>query len=118
MVEKLTDKTWEQIKNDRISVVKVSTSWCGPCKMLKPRYIRWEKMFKVYNGEEIRYYEVDGDKCHEFKQKYKIDRYPTTLFFVYGVMIFKQLGMSRESVHEDLLKKTLEIKYKRGNNGT
>lgn len=117
VVKELRDKTWKQIDNDRISVVKVSTTWCGPCKMLKPKFTRWSDNFSVYNDTKIKYYEVDGDKCPSFKQEFKIDRYPTTLFFVYGVLVFIQHGMGRESVHEDLLKKTLEIKYQRTTDG-
>lgn len=116
MVKELRDRTWKQIENDRIAVVKVSTTWCGPCKMLKPRFIRWSDTFQVYNDTKIKYYEIDGDKCPSFKKEYEIDRYPTTLFFVYGVLVFKQFGMTRESVHEELLKKTLEIKYQRNEN--
>jgi len=113
MVKVLTDSTYKTIDNDRIAIVKVHAKWCGPCKLLKPRYKKWEKKFNLYNGEKVKYYEIDGDKNKKFKKEFNIDRYPTTLFFIYGILVFTQYGATRESVHENLLKETLKIKYER-----
>ncbi len=117
MTEELNDETRKQLDDNRISVVKVSASWCLPCKMLKSRFKKWEKKFRVYNGKEIKYYEVDGDKCPKFKREFGIDRYPSTLFFIYGVLVFIQHGITSEKIHEKMIKKTLNIRYERENNG-
>ena len=117
MVKELRNGTWKQIENDRIAIVKLYTNWCGPCKLLKPKFTKWSDTFKVYNDTKIKYYELNGDKCSDFKKLFNIDRYPTTLFFVYGVLVFTQHGMTSERIHEDLLRKTLEIKYERTENG-
>lgn len=111
MIKQLKDSTYKCINDDRISIVKVHAKWCGPCKLLKPHYKKWEKKFNVYNGTEIRYYEVDGDKCKKFKKKYEIDRYPTILYLVYGVVVYKQFGMTTEVIHENLIKETLKVRY-------
>lgn len=113
MIEELDDSNWRKIENDRISVVKVGASWCGPCRLLKPHYNRWSEDFSLYNYTEIRYYEVDGDRCLDFKKNYCIDRYPTTLFLIHGVVVFKLYGMTRLKVFEELLKKTLTVPYER-----
>lgn len=113
MMETLTDDNYNKIVDDRMSIVKVHAKWCGPCKLLKPRFKKWSKKFNIYNGEEIKYYEIDGDKCKNFKKEFNIDRYPTTLFFVYGVLIFTQYGVTRESVHENLIKNTLQVRYEK-----
>lgn len=113
MTKELRDDQINQLDHKRVAVVKVSASWCGPCKILNPHFHKWSEKYKVYKGEEISYYELDADRNKEFVRTHNIDRYPTTVFFVHGVPVLKQYGVTRFAVFEKLLDSVLKLKFER-----
>lgn len=112
MIETLTDDNFEDLlQKNRVSVVKVQADWCGPCKLLKPHFLRWTKNYYVYNDTRIKYYEINNDQNRKFTEKYKTTHLPSILFFVHGVHVFTIRGMTRVKVFEEVLKQTLEVKF-------
>jgi len=104
MVKSLNDYTYEdELSKNRLSVVKVYATWCGPCKLLKPHFNKWSDNFGVYNDTDIKYYEINNDENKKFIKKYEISHLPSIMFFVYGVHVFTIKGMTRSSVFEKIL---------------
>jgi thioredoxin 1 len=75
----------EKIDNNESFVLKMSASWCGPCKVLS------EEMVKVESDVPIYDFDVESDV--EFSQKFKIRNVPTTKLFKNGEEVFTFLGL-------------------------
>jgi thioredoxin len=59
-------------------IVKVSATWCGPCKMFSPIF---EEVAKMNEFSGIEFKEYDAEENPEFSEKYGIRSVPTTIFF-------------------------------------
>lgn len=106
-------KNWEEIiPQERIAVVKCYGDWCGPCKFFAPHFQKYSDEFPVYMDTEIKYYQSNNDKNRTFAKEYVVDRLPITLFLVHGVLVYKIQGVTRQSVFEDILKKSLEVEFR------
>ena len=66
----------EVLTNNKNVFVKIFTTWCGPCKMLKPEIEKITDEFK-----DVIFVEVDSDKIKEVGTKYKIYSVPTAIYF-------------------------------------
>ena len=111
MIQHLSDEEYDEVlSKDRISVVKVWATWCGPCKFLDPHFRKWTRELSNVNGVDIPYYSVDNDKCRKFLNQYKVKTLPTVLIMVHGAVVYKLEGVSRQTVIEDLIKKALRVK--------
>jgi thiol-disulfide isomerase/thioredoxin len=87
MVEHLTKDTFiKKIYNyednndwkyegDDPSVLKLTASWCGPCRVYKPIF---EKIASEY--QNVNFYEIDVDDEPEITQVLGIRSVPTTIF--------------------------------------
>jgi thioredoxin 1 len=105
-------KDWDAVlSQERIAVVKCYGTWCGPCKFFTPHFNRYSNNFKVYNDTEIKYYQSDNDKLPDLKAKYGVTVLPTTLFLVHGILVKKVQGITRQSVFEEMLSDTLNVKF-------
>lgn len=112
MVYTLTDDNYiATLKAQRIAVVKVYANWCGPCKFMKSHYEKWSEQFKTYEGLNIPFYEIENDKNKAFITEFDVKKLPTLMFMVHGLPVFTIQGMTRVTIFEDTLKKSLEIKY-------
>jgi len=105
-------KNWNEIlTQERIAVVKCYGDWCGPCKFFSPHFQKYTENFNVYNDVPIKYYQSNNDKNRTFAKEYVVDRLPSMVFLVHGVMVYKIQGVSRQSVFEEILQKSLEVKF-------
>lgn len=113
MITALTDENFEEIlSKERISVVKVYATWCGPCKFLNTHFKKWSENYKNFKDVDICFHEVDNDKCSRFIEKYKTDSLPSIIFMVHGCPVFVIKGITRQTVFEEMLSKTLEVDFK------
>jgi len=62
-------------------VLVFSSSWCGPCKILKPQL---EKISSDSKYNKIKFCKIDIDECGDLSDKYKISSLPTTVFLNNG----------------------------------
>ncbi|KAK8799741.1 hypothetical protein WA158_006289 [Blastocystis sp. Blastoise] len=67
----------ENIYTPNVFILDVFASWCGPCKQLAPVL---EEMSCYYKNIYI--VKVDGDQNRDIAMKYKIEAFPTLLFFI------------------------------------
>lgn len=86
-------------------IVKISTTWCGPCKSYAPIF---DKVTEAYK-DEISIEKIDADDTNkeedELITKFSIRNIPTTLFLdENNELIKKTVG----SVGENELKKIIE----------
>ena len=97
-MEKILDIEPDEINQNlgqhEIEILDFSTSWCPPCKRLNEN--GFPKLIKKYQTLDLMIYHVDGDACHDkFSEKepenplmkYKVDAYPTCIFYKDGQII-------------------------------
>lgn len=112
MIKTLTDENYERIlKEERIAVVKVYAPWCGPCKFMKSHYEKWSNQFVTYQNTPVTFFEIENDKNKKFVEEHKIESLPTLVFFIHGAEVGRIKGMTRVSVFEENLKKSLSFRY-------
>jgi thioredoxin 1 len=119
MIEHLDDKTFEQVLvKERIAVVKVWATWCGPCKFMESHFRRWSNQMVKISDIDIPYFSVDNDNNPKFLDKCKVEVLPTILIMVHGVVVYKMQGIMRQTVLEDFIRKALRVKieYEDGEN--
>ena len=80
MLIELTEDTLQDLisKNDKV-VVQFSASWCGNCRIMKPKF----KKLAAEN-ENIPFYYVDAEKLPESRKLAKVDNLPTFAIFKKG----------------------------------
>ncbi len=74
-----------KINNGESFVLKMSASWCGPCKALT------EEIKKI--DFEVPIYEFDVESDIEFSQKFKVRNVPTVKLFKNGEDVHTFLGL-------------------------
>lgn len=62
------------------ALVVFSAEWCGPCKMYRPTYTRFQR-----NNPHVQLFHVDADTAREITSHYGIRSVPTSIFVVNGV---------------------------------
>jgi thioredoxin 1 len=75
----------KKIENKETMLVSFSTSWCGPCKMLK------EELKKVSSNTPI--YKIDAEEDIDFSRQYSVRSVPTMKMFKEGSVINTTVGL-------------------------
>lgn len=90
MIAKAKKRTFKDIlKEEPLVLVDFFTTWCGPCKMLKP--ILEELHTKV--GDDLKILKVDVDKNPKAAEAYQIRGVPTLKLFKHGKVVWTQSGV-------------------------
>ncbi len=76
------DNLAELIANNPVVVVQFSASWCGNCRIMKPKF----KMLASQN-EGIPFLIVDAEQFPESRKLAKVDNLPTFATFKSGVLV-------------------------------
>jgi len=106
-----TGLNWEEIltkakTRNKIIFMDCYTTWCGPCKEMEKSVYSLEKVGKYFNdkfisvkaqmdtskkdGEAVKSWYADA---HYIQEKYKVDAFPTFLFFTPdGKILYKSIG--------------------------
>ena len=81
-------------KQEKLIVVDVYTTWCGPCKLLDKT--TWsDARVKKLLGEDVIGVKIDAEKGEgiDFARKYKISAYPNLLILnAEGEVVSRQVG--------------------------
>lgn len=91
-----------QLKKPKV-IVLFSTTWCGPCKALKPIF---EQVTQDNPG--ITFVHVDGDQLKGLVSKYKIIGFPTVKFFKGGAEVGQTYGAADKAELQGLINSYLK----------
>lgn len=72
---------------DKVVAVDFTASWCGPCKMIGPKFVEFANEFK-----EMLFYKVDVDENSETAEAEGISAMPTFKFYKNGAEIDNMMG--------------------------
>lgn len=83
MVTELTkDNLNEIILNNETVIVQFSASWCGNCRIMKPKFKKLAS-----ENETVEFLMVDAEKYPEARKMATVDNLPTFATFKNGVFI-------------------------------
>ncbi|XP_050402977.1 thioredoxin [Patella vulgata] len=81
---------------DKMICVDFSASWCGPCKVIGPKF---ETIAKEMEGKFIAL-KVDVDDVEELAARYKINAMPTFIIIKGGEKVDELIGASEAKLKE------------------
>lgn len=88
--------TQEDLNGPRV-LVDFWASWCGPCKMMKPKM---EKFAEEQSEVEVVFVNVDQET--ELAQRYGIRSIPTTVYMENGEIKGKKIGSLTDAQIKEL----------------
>ena len=91
------DNLAEVIASNDVVVVQYAASWCGNCRIMKPKF----KLLASQN-ESIPFLIVDAEKFPESRKLAKVDNLPTFATFKNGVLL-NQTQTNKAEVLTELL---------------
>ena len=92
-----------KVKNEDISILQFSASWCGPCKVLKPIMEKLSDEFK----DKANFYYADIDEKAINSASAAAVRVPTVVVYKKGVEVARKVGGLPEQQMRDFLKENL-----------
>ncbi len=78
------------ISENKVSVIDLFATWCGPCRMLAPT------IDKISQNDQFNVAKVDVDDLESIAIKYGVNTIPTLLYFKNGELKEKKVGLTTE----------------------
>lgn len=99
----IADKDFDtQVLGNKLPVlVDFWAEWCGPCKLAGPVL---EELSETYK-DKVLVIKLNVDESPAAPQKYGVMSIPTTILFIGGKEIGRQVGFSGKEAFELLMKK-------------
>jgi thiol-disulfide isomerase/thioredoxin len=72
---------------DNPVVVLASATWCGPCKAIKPRYLKMAEEYK-----DVMFFTFDVDEQQELAEFFEISAMPTFIVVHERILVKRQEG--------------------------
>ena len=105
MINAFNDSDFEKkIKQEEISVIQFSASWCSPCKALTPVL---EKLSGDYEGKASFYYADVEEGGINTGSAMGIRGVPSTILFKRGVEVDRLVGFPGEPKVKEFLDKNI-----------
>ena len=102
MVKELDQDNLTQLISDNDTVVvQYSASWCGNCRIMKPKF----KKLATEN-EDITFVLADAEKFPESRKLAKVDNLPTFAAFKKGVFL-NQVQTNKFDILKDLVEEVV-----------
>ena len=79
-------------------LVKIGTSWCGPCKIVEKNIEDIEK-----SHTDVYFINVDAMEADEIAEKYDVRNVPVTLVIKNGEVVSREVGLQSQADLEDRL---------------
>ena len=93
-----------KIKNEDVSILQFSASWCQPCKVLRPVM---EKLSEEYKDRANFYYGDIEDGALNTGSAAGIRGVPTVIIYKKGVEVDRKVGGVPESHMKEFLEKNI-----------
>lgn len=94
LVKNLTQETFQEtISTDKIVLVDVFTTWCGPCKMLSPVI---DELADHYQNE-VTISKIEADSNSDLASELNVKSVPTLILFKGGQEIDRQMGAKNKT---------------------
>lgn len=88
----LTDQTFNQkLKENKVMLVMFYATWCGHCKMLKPKYSDASKELFA-DGHKNIFAMIECNQNPQMAEEYEIQGYPVLKLFMNGVYVKDYTG--------------------------
>lgn len=99
MLKVATKEDFDSIlQNHERVAVDFTATWCGPCKMIAPKF---DKLAEKYSS--IKFIKVDVDENSETAEAYGISAMPTFKFFKNGIEAERELVGADEAELDEKL---------------
>ncbi|GMR35469.1 hypothetical protein PMAYCL1PPCAC_05664, partial [Pristionchus mayeri] len=85
------------LESPGLVVVDFFAAWCGPCKMMAPKFAKLSADFP-----NVKFAKVDIDEEEELASKYAINAIPTFMFFRGGNEIHRIEGANEEDLRSQI----------------
>ena len=90
MLIDFSDSDFEsKVKNEDVSILQFSASWCGPCKVLKPIM---EKLSDEFKDKANFYYADIDEKAINSASAAAVRGVPTVVVYKKGVEVARKVG--------------------------
>tara|TARA_B100000579_G_scaffold406980_1_gene393863 strand:+ start:868 stop:1185 length:318 start_codon:yes stop_codon:yes gene_type:complete len=96
------DDFHSKVKNEEISILQFSASWCQPCKILKPIM---EKLSEEYKDKANFYYADIDEAAMSTATSAGVRGVPTVVVYKKGVEVDRKVGGLPESQMKEFLEK-------------
>ncbi len=87
----------ELLTNNEKVMVQYSASWCGNCKITKPKFKRMSE-----ENEDIAFYYVDAEKFPNSRKFASVTNLPTFAAFKNGTLVKEMQGNKLETIQSVL----------------
>ena len=105
MLNNFKDEDFDsKIKNEDISILQFSASWCKPCQVLRPIL---EKLSEEYKDKANFYYADIEDGALNLGSSMGVRGVPSTIIFKKGVEIDRLVGNPGEAKVKEFLDKSI-----------
>ena len=88
---------------NRLCVLYVYAKWCGPCKVVGPKYFELSK-HETAKGVNLKKLDGENEICNERGIRKMFNAFPTFLFFKNGRVIDKIVGADMDSIVAKIIK--------------
>ncbi len=99
LIELETDTLQEVIDSNPKVMVQYSASWCGNCRIMKPKFKKYSS-----ENEEITFVIIDAEKNPESRKLANVSNLPTFAAFVDGQLV-DQTQTNKAEVLGELISK-------------
>ena len=105
MINNFKDEDFDaKIKNEDVSILQFSASWCGPCKVLKPIMEKLSDEFK--DSANFYYADIDENAINSASAA-GVRGVPTVVIYKKGQEVARKVGGLPEQQMRDFLKANL-----------
>ena len=94
-----------KVKNEDISVIQFSASWCNPCQILKEIMEKLSEEFK--DKTNFYYADIDSDAINTATSIASVRGVPTVVVYKKGVEVARKVGSAPESHMRDFFNENL-----------
>ncbi|TPX56910.1 hypothetical protein PhCBS80983_g04204 [Powellomyces hirtus] len=90
------------IKNNQVVIVDFHATWCGPCKMIAPKFEEFSKKY-----DKAVFIKIDVDEVPDVAEQAGVSSMPTFLIYKNGEKIAEVVGANPTKLETEIKKYAL-----------